>query len=509
MKLVATEREAKLLAGKSFKMPHFGHLPDGAVAVASPVTMLDAFYYDTADLELARWGITLRHRGGGREAPWTLKLPGGRVGQVLTRAELSFDGGPAKIPDEARDLVRGFTRQKPLQIVAHLQTARAPLSVRDANGNKMLEIVDDTVTVLDDQAHSQFHEIEIEIEIETTTKNGSDRAALESAVSTLLAAGCRATRPLPKVIRALGPRAQEAPSVCITKIDRHASLADLIRHLTASSAVQLLTHDPGVRLARDSEAVHQYRVATRRLRSDLRTFARFLDDDATRQLREELRWLGGAVGPVRDLDVLGARFATGVLQLAEVDQRTAADLQVKLATSRRLSQDALLERLRSPRYDRTLEALIDYAAQPPIAAHEDRDASRLAIRFARGLVRHRWRQLDAAVTHVPGCATDEEFHRIRILAKRCRYAAEAVAPVVGRPASEFAARVEGIQALLGDYHDTVVAEAWLRDAAVELVDARVAIGGLIEIERQERDRLRTAWPTVWRHASKRRARTWL
>jgi CHAD domain-containing protein len=505
MKLLATEREAKLLAGKSFKMPHFGHLPDGAVAVASPVTKLDAFYYDTADLELARWGITLRHRVGGREAPWTLKLPGGAVGQVLTRAELSFDGSSEKIPNEARDLVRGFTRDKPLKIVAHLQTARVPLSVRDANGNKMLEIVDDTVTVLHDQAHSQFHEIEIE----TTTGSGSDRAALESAVSTLLAAGCRAARPLPKLVRALGPRAQEPPSVCVTKIDRHASLADLIRHLTASSAVQLLTHDPDVRLARDSEAVHQYRVATRRLRSDLRTFARFLDDNATRQLREELRWLGGAVGPVRDLDVLGARFATGVLQLAEVDQRTAADLQVKLATSRRESQDALLETLRSPRYDRTIEALIDYAAQPPIAAHEDRDANRPAIRVARGLVRHRWRQLDAAVTHAQGYATDEEFHRIRILAKRCRYAAEAVAPVVGRPASEFSARVEGIQALLGDYHDTVVAEAWLRDAAVELVDARVAIGGLIEIERQQRDRLRTAWPTVWRHASKRRARTWL
>jgi CHAD domain-containing protein len=112
------------------------------------------------------------------------------------------------------------------------------------------------------------------------------------------------------------------------------------------------------------------------------------------------------------------------------------------------------------------------------------------------------------VTDAEGCATDEELHRIRILAKRCRYAAEAVVPVVGRPARDFASRIEDMQALLGDYHDTVLAEAWLREAAVELVDGRVAIGGLIAIERQQRDRLRAAWPTVWRHASKRQARAW-
>jgi len=66
MKRLVTEQEAKLLAGKSFEMPPLHHLPDGAVAVASPVRTLDAMYYDTADLELARWGITLRHRAGGR-----------------------------------------------------------------------------------------------------------------------------------------------------------------------------------------------------------------------------------------------------------------------------------------------------------------------------------------------------------------------------------------------------------------------------------------------------------
>ena len=104
--------------------------------------------------------------------------------------------------------------------------------------------------------------------------------------------------------------------------------------------------------------------------------------------------------------------------------------------------------------------------------------------------------------------TDPQLHTIRIAAKRCRYAAEAVAPVVGRPARRFADAIEDVQSVLGDYHDTVVAEAWLRDVATELVDCRIAIGGLIARERKEREHLRDAWPAVWKRASKKKLRAW-
>ena len=117
--------------------------------------------------------------------------------------------------------------------------------------------------------------------------------------------------------------------------------------------------------------------------------------------------------------------------------------------------------------------------------------------------------LATAVDKATGQPTDVQLHQIRMAAKRCRYAAEAVAPVIGKPAHRFAARVEALQAVLGDYHDTVVAEAWLRNTAADLVNDRVAIGGLIAIERQQRANLRVEWPATWHRTSRRQSRNWL
>lgn len=499
---MTTELEAKLIPSDGFGMPTF----KGVVAVSQPVRELDATYYDTPDLELARWGITLRFRTGELGLPWTLKLPDDTSDGVIAREEVTFDGPIDIVPDEVRDLVRCFTRGSALRHVARLHTTRVPVQLRDANRQTLVEIDDDSVSIIDgSRAVDHFREVEVE----ATADSPASRAALHSAVADLIHAGCRAERPVPKLVRALGSRAQEPPSVVVLSVGRHASTAGLIRHLAASSVVQMLMHDPGVRLGHDPEALHRYRVAARRLRSDLRTFSRLFDTDLSAELRDELQWLGSAVGPARDLDVLEARFAANARSLPDVDQPATAEVLARLAVSRRVARDGLLAALRSDRYDRTIRMLVEFASDPPIAAAANRKAKQPAARVASPLVKRRWKQLAAAVETTGGHPTDTELHQIRIAAKRCRYAAEAVAPVVGGPARRFAAGVEAIQTVLGDYHDTVVAEAWLRNAAIELVDARVAIGGLIAIERQERARLRDAWPAVWQYASKSRSRSWL
>ena len=72
----------------------------------------------------------------------------------------------------------------------------------------------------------------------------------------------------------------------------------------------------------DPEVVHQARVATRRLRSDLRTFEHFVDHEWAAELRAELRWLGAELGAVRDVEVLRDRLRADVAQLAESRSRT-------------------------------------------------------------------------------------------------------------------------------------------------------------------------------------------
>ena len=98
-------------------------------------------------------------------------------------------------------------------------------------------------------------------------------------------------------------------------------------------------------------------------------------------------------------------------------------------------------------------------------------------------------------------SADQQLHDVRILAKRARYAADAVVPVAGKPAKRFAKRMAEVQTVLGDHQDTAVAEDWLRAAAQADPEVRLAAGQLIAAERARRAELRAQWPVVWRKAA--------
>ena len=132
-----------------------------------------------------------------------------------------------------------------------------------------------------------------------------------------------------------------------------------------------------------------------------------------------------------------------------------------------------------------------------------------AADLAAGLIRRPWRRLKRAAKTLAKHSPDTQWHAVRIRAKQCRYAAEAVAPVCGRQARRFAAAVAKVQDILGDHQDTVVAEAWLRDTGAALTPACVTAGELITSVRLERARLRSKWPEAWKRASARKLRRWL
>jgi CHAD domain-containing protein len=93
---------------------------------------------------------------------------------------------------------------------------------------------------------------------------------------------------------------------------------------------RLVAHDPRVRLGDDPEDVHQARVATRRLRSDLRTFHSLLDEEWTQSLRRDLKSIGGDLGGVRDTEVLLDRLRAHAERLPTADQATARKLIQRL-----------------------------------------------------------------------------------------------------------------------------------------------------------------------------------
>jgi CHAD domain-containing protein len=501
----ALEREAKLGAPAGFRLPNLEGLLPGATATALPERRLDAVYYDTADLSLARSGITLRHRNGDAGPAWVVKLPaaGGR-GAVLSRREIGFSGPPDRIPEGAADLVLASTRGRRLAKVADLATLRRPLEIRGRDGRLLAELVDDTVSVRRGRDRERFREIEVELR-----DDGPDaRRALDAAVSRLTDADCVAAAPVPKLVRALGKRAARPADVVPTPLPKGAGLPDLVRYTIARSVARLLRHDPGVRLGDDIEDVHQLRVAARRLRSDLATFGPLLDRERVAEVREELKWLGAEVGAVRDLDVLTERLQQRGAVLPEEDREGEARLMQRLAAERASARATMLQAMREPRYLDLLDSLVRLAAEPPMAQQDELKGTR-AARAAARLVRRKWKRLAAAAEQLGADSPDEELHEVRILAKRCRYAAEAVAPIEGRTAVRFADAVAGLQTVLGDHQDTVVAEDWLRGAAAVIPSARLAAGQLIGLERADRADLRAQWPGGWRKASRKKLRQWL
>jgi CHAD domain-containing protein len=125
------------------------------------------------------------------------------------------------------------------------------------------------------------------------------------------------------------------------------------------------------------------------------------------------------------------------------------------------------------------------------------------------LVRKPWKKLRKTVRAAGSDPTDEQLHQIRIRAKRARYAAEAVEPVIGKPAEKFADAAADLQDVLGDQHDAVVGEAWLREAARGAKRDQALVAGLLAAaERASAAACRDAWRSVWKTLDKKRLRAW-
>jgi len=498
---VTIERELKLAAPPGYHLPELDGLGDGVVAVRVGDQDLRATYYDTPDLRLARWGVTLRHRTGDDEAGWTLKLPADPEASVLARHELSFPGPNSTVPAAAAQLVRAYVRESTLARVARLTTRRGRVELRNGTGEVLALVSDDEVSVYEGRRLTgRFRELEVEVASASTTNE-----LVEAVGECLRRAGATRGDAMPKLVRALGPHVLEWPEVPNVDLGAGAVAGDVVRAAIAGSVARLMRHDPGVRIGDDIEDLHQARVATRRLRSDLRTFRQLLDAQWATELGEELRWIGGLLGAVRDADVMTERLSRQVGGLTPVDPRASAALFRRLSDDHATRRAELMVALDGPRYVALLGSLLAAATEPVLSVR----ASEPALPTTAALVRGPWRQLEAAVKALGEKAPDEQLHRVRIQAKRARYAADAAAAVWGKPARRLASALSRVQSVLGDLNDAQVAEQWLRQRGRRSAGQAFLAGELTAMQRAAADRARRAWPEVWRRAASPKLRSWL
>ncbi len=504
------EREVKFEADLAFVLPDLGEVV-GQIVRERDLDICTA-YFDTAGFRLWRRGITLRHRTGEESGTgiWTVKLPAHGDGPTLDRTELTWMDRRESLPEEVTSLLRGITRSSPLREIVELVTRRRRLSLHDSAGMPLAELDDDTVTVRGGARDGvRFRQIELEL--------GPGGDALVGPVRKRLShAGARPGGGQ-KLAKAVDLPAQES------EVPGHghmgASVGDLVRTSIAAALDRLLDHDYALRIDPSDpsiEGVHQARVATRRLRSDLKLFRSLLDPDWVSHVRTELKRLGEILGNVRDADVLAMMLGgEGDSSPFEAEGRRA--LWARLTEQRRSDCAELAGVLAGHRYLTLLDQLEAAAQRRPFGESTRGDgawappslASRPATSVLPALVRHRWRSLRREVRKAGRHPTDPELHAMRIRAKELRYAAELAAPVFGNPARRTAVAAEQVQNVLGDHHDAVTAETWLRRQAMEGTPAASYSAGRLAAEQTRvQRRLRRRWRSVFRDLDRKKCRRW-
>ena len=492
---MAAEREVKLSASPAFRMPSLDDLGDDVLVVPREAERLETVYFDTDDLRLARWGISLRHRGG---QGWTVKLPSEAEGDLLIRDELTVPGDDGSAPpDEALDPIRAYIRTSTLRPMVRLRTIRRMVQLLDFDDRRLGDVVDDEVSVLSGRRiAARFRELEVEITDDTPPP------MLDELLRRLREAGAGPPDPTPKYVRAVGPLATLPPEVVVERSRSGATVSEALGRAMSLSVLHLIRHDPVMRLDADPEGVHQARVASRRLRSDLRTFRGQLDPAWALPLREELRWLGEVLGEARDADVLLDRIRGRAEVVPSTEQPGFAQVTEALVQRRKEAHELLIETLRGERYVRLLDRLVEAARGPEVLSGAD-----LPVRdIVPDLLKGPWEHLRSAVREPGRHPSDEELHTIRIRAKRVRYAADAITPLMGKPARRFAEAAAELQTILGEHNDAVVASSWLRSWAAghRSGDASFSSGVLAGLELAAAQDARRRWRKAWKKLAEAR-----
>ncbi|WP_113701986.1 CYTH and CHAD domain-containing protein [Nonomuraea lactucae] len=477
------EIEDKFDVPPEYAVPDLGKL--GQV-VGPKSYQLVALYYDTPDLRLAARGVTLRRRRGGDDAGWHLKLPKAKgVRQEITRP---LTRSTKVVPQELAELVRAYTRGAELQPVAELDTRRSVTFVCDGE-TKLVEVADDRVkgTAFGEEPRIvRWREVEAEL-------LAGDEKLLGKVGKRLRKAGAAPSGSASKLARLLAPapvpEAETAPG----------SAGEVVVGYLAGQVAALLSQDPRVRRA-EEDAVHQMRVASRRLRSALKAFKTIVT--GTGQVQDELKWLGTVLGEVRDLEVIRARFAGRLAELAPelVSGPIQARLGADLGERENEAYARIRETLSGDRYYALLDALDTLVRMPELTKAAADPAKDRLVNVAGA----NWRRVTKAYDTAQAIDDPERreiaMHDVRKAAKRARYTAEALRPAIGSGMGKLAGLAEAVQEVLGAHQDGVVAQETLAkeaESARQSGEDTFTYGLLIGLERAEAERAHDRFPEVW------------
>ena len=242
----------------------------------------------------------------------------------------------------------------------------------------------------------------------------------------------------------------------------------------------------GVVADRDSEFLHDLRVAVRRTRSGLTLIKDVLDSEVSARFKKEFRYIGQITGPVRDLDVYLLSEAAYKARLPERLQQGLEYFFQDLAAQRKQEQKKLVQSLGAPRYEKILadwEQALDSEAGGSVGKNADVPIGILAGKIVHKRFRRVLRDGRNIHPHTPDC----ELHRLRIECKKLRYSLEFFASLYNPgQMKQLIGQLKKLQNNLGDFNDLSVQQEMLADYLLNLrpgsnrsKELAASIGGLM------------------------------
>jgi inorganic triphosphatase YgiF len=488
---VPDEVEVKLEAASSEELGHVAQLRVLGAYRLRPrrAQHLQSRYFDTRNLALARAGIALRVRRAGNDWEATAKWSGRVAGSLHQRPELTvaLPGEPSMpftLPEgplrtQLTAVVLGRRLAPILETDVH-RRLRDLLPVRGAAGEPLAEVALDTVALRGPDGTplgTPYYEVEIE------RRGGRKRDltelshALQQRFGLIPSPGSKFTRGLAELHGVGGVPVRGTETIAAGD-----SVASAARKIFAAQLRRVRAADPGTRAGRDAEALHEQRVALRRLRAAARTFAAGIPPRLREQFAGELRWLGQELGAVRDVDVQLVNLASYAEQLGTDKRRHLTALRRHLERERAARRATLVAALESRRYIRLLIALERFAGAPPPRRPRG-DAALPVAKVGRRTVKRALRRLMKRGDAIAPMPEADDLHTLRIRAKRLRYVLEALRPIAGAPGRKLLRQLVRLQDVLGRFNDAMVAAASVRayldgpaaKASAEVRDALVAL----------------------------------
>jgi triphosphatase len=484
----------------------------GVDIVPATASELSDVYYDTQDWRLYRAGYALRVRNtDGQSAEATMKALVPAEGGLRRRREISEPIESVEtlkvIPGPVGERVRRLAGTADLRPLFEVHTHRHTYALRTGTPSSG-EIVEDTSGNIRQQNSEQDAIVVAEIALDESeifanggasthlsrveVEVGSD-VAIHDGVGDFVevlreALNLRPTRTskFRTGLSVAGLNPEVDPDLGPTEIDATLSAGEVAFAILRRHFAAMLAHEPGVRLGEDPEELHDMRVATRRLRAALKLYSDVLPKRSERYERD-LRWVAGALGEVRDLDVHLQRLSEEASANGEVLEEIVALLRERRVEARR----RMLEALDSNRYERLLASF-----SGTLRRGRSPTPTAPVLEAAPDLLRDRYKKVRKRANTLREDSPPEHFHELRKKGKRLRYALEPLQEIYGKPAQKIVKLLKEIQNDLGDHQDLIVASGLMEELGVagdRPPQAVFSMGSMAEGYRREASKIRAGF----------------